>query len=104
VQLKYSAQSEVKGDQGITRVTVENPSKSLAFSVHLKVSKGEEVDEESDEPPQLVEILPVLWEDNYFALLPGEKRTVTATYRASDLGKSKPVVQIDGWNVSAARD
>ncbi|MGD0577795.1 MAG: glycoside hydrolase family 2 protein [Bryobacteraceae bacterium] len=104
VQVKYSAQSEVKGDQGITRVTVENPSKSLAFSVHLKVNRGEEVDEDSDDPPQVVEILPVLWEDNYFTLLPGEKRTVTATYHAADLGKSKPVVQVDGWNVSAVRN
>jgi exo-1,4-beta-D-glucosaminidase len=45
----------------------------------------------------------VLWEDNYFALLPGEKRTVTATYHAADLGKGKPVVQVDGWNVSGVR-
>jgi len=42
-------------------------------------------------------------EDNYFALLPGEKRTVTATYHAANLGKGKPVVQVDGWNVSGVR-
>ena len=34
----------------------------------LKVKKGEEGDE----------VLPVLWEDNYFALLPGESREVAA--------------------------
>ena len=33
------------------------------------------------------EILPVLWQDNYFALLPGETRQVTATYRTGDASK-----------------
>ena len=28
----------------------------------------------------------MLWQDNYLSLLPGEKRTVTATFRAQDLG------------------
>jgi exo-1,4-beta-D-glucosaminidase len=69
-------------------VTVENPSKSLAFFVHLKVN-----DDRSGE-----EILPVIWQDNYFSLLPGEKRDVTATY--AELPKyAKPVVQVEGWNV-----
>jgi exo-1,4-beta-D-glucosaminidase len=103
VPVSYHAQSEVQGEQGITRVTVENPSHSLAFSVHLKVSRGEEGDVDPDAPPRSAEILPVLWEDNYFALLPGEKRTVTATYHAANLGKGKPVVQVDGWNVSGVR-
>ena len=70
-------------------VTVTNPGKSLAFAVHLKVTKdagGEEV-------------LPVLWEDNYFPLLPGQTRQVTATWQPRDMGKAKPVVKVDGWNV-----
>ena len=45
------------------------------------------------------EILPVVWEDNYISLLPGEKREVTATYRVSELGAAKPSVEISGWNV-----
>jgi exo-1,4-beta-D-glucosaminidase len=94
VELKYSAESEVKGDDGITRVTVENPSRNLAFAVHLMVKtvKRDVEDEEA-------EILPVLWEDNYFPLMPGEKRTVAATYKAADAGKKPPAVQVEGWNV-----
>jgi len=46
------------------------------------------------------EILPVLWEDNYFPLVPGEKREITATYNLSDLGTAKPVIEIDGWNMN----
>ena len=66
-----------------------NPGKSIAFAVHLKLKKG----------PGGDEVLPVLWEDNYFPLLPGESRQVTATYSASDLGRLAPVVEVDGWNV-----
>jgi exo-1,4-beta-D-glucosaminidase len=72
-----------------TTVTVTNPSKSLAFAVHLKVKKDTDGEE----------VLPVLWEDNYFPLLPGQTRQIAATYQAKDLGKAKPVVEVDGWNV-----
>ena len=45
------------------------------------------------------EILPVVWQDNYISLLPGEKREITATYRAGSLGAAKPEVEVSGWNV-----
>jgi exo-1,4-beta-D-glucosaminidase len=45
-------------------------------------------------------IPPVLWQDNYISLLPGEKREITAEYRESDLQNSKPLVSVDGWNVA----
>jgi exo-1,4-beta-D-glucosaminidase len=44
------------------------------------------------------EILPVLWQDNYISLLPGERREVTAEYRASELESANPVVDVKGWN------
>ena len=48
------------------------------------------------------EILPVLWEDNCVTLLPGETRTLTATYRTRDLGGAPPSVVVKGWNVRRA--
>jgi len=45
------------------------------------------------------EILPVLWQDNYVSLLPGESREFNATYRTADLGTAKPSVEVSGWNV-----
>jgi exo-1,4-beta-D-glucosaminidase len=89
VKLNVTERSEKQGENEITHVTVENPSKNLAFFVRLKVdkSKGGE------------EILPVLWEQNYVSLLPGEKREITATYRASELGVAKLYVEVSGWNV-----
>jgi exo-1,4-beta-D-glucosaminidase len=89
VKLKVTDRSEHKGEEEITRVTLENPSKSLAFFVRLKVNKGEKGEE----------ILPVVWEDNYISLMPGEKREVSATYRANELGTAKPAVEVSGWNV-----
>jgi exo-1,4-beta-D-glucosaminidase len=89
VKLLVGDHSEKKGEEEITHVTLENPSKSLAFFVRLKVDKGAKGEE----------ILPVVWEDNYISLLPGEKREVTATYRASELGAMRPSVEVSGWNV-----
>jgi exo-1,4-beta-D-glucosaminidase len=84
-----SGNGDGNGNEAVTRVTVENPSKSIAFFVRLKLNKGKGGEE----------ILPVVWEDNYISLLPGEKREVTATYHATTLGSAKPEVEVSGWNV-----
>jgi exo-1,4-beta-D-glucosaminidase len=83
--LKVTSRSETKAGSGITHVTVENPSKSLAFFVRLKVNQSNQ------------EILPVIWQDNYISLLPGEKREITASYATK--GNTKPTVEVSGWNV-----
>jgi exo-1,4-beta-D-glucosaminidase len=89
VKLNITSRSERKGDEEVTHVTLQNPSKNLAFFVRLKIDKGKGGEE----------ILPVLWEDNYISLMPAEKREITATYHASELGTAKPEVEISGWNV-----
>ena len=89
VKLNVSSRTESKGNQSVTRVTLENPSKSVAFFVRLKVNKGKGGEE----------ILPAVWQDNYVSLLPGEKREITAMYRIADLGGAKPEVEVHGWNV-----
>ena len=47
-------------------------------------------------------MLPVLWDDNYVTLLPGETRELEAAYAPKDLGSATPVVTVDGWNVGDA--
>lgn len=89
VKLKVTSHTDRKGENATTHVVLENPSKSLAFFVRLKVDRG------TNGP----EILPVVWQDNYITLLPGEKRDVSATYRASELGTSTAAVEVSGWNV-----
>jgi exo-1,4-beta-D-glucosaminidase len=77
-----------RADSGEARVTLRNPGRSIAFFMRLQVTgRGGQ------------EALPVLWEDNYLSLLPGETRVVTATYRVRDLGGAPPQVVVSGWNV-----
>jgi exo-1,4-beta-D-glucosaminidase len=90
VSLKVSSARETKGGEGAMRVSVSNPGPNLAFAVHLKITKGRGGEE----------LLPIYWEDNYFPLLPGEKREVRVTFREADLQGAKPFVEVDGWNVA----
>jgi exo-1,4-beta-D-glucosaminidase len=89
VKLSESSRTEMHGEETVTHVTLTNPSKNLAFFVRLKVDNG----------PKGEEILPVIWEDNYISLLPGEKREITATYRTKELAGAKPSVEVSGWNI-----
>src|SRR5262249_26688412 len=90
VKVTATSRDERKGDEGTTHVTLQNSSKSLAFFVRLKLNKGKDGEE----------ILPVLWQDNYVSLMPGEKREITATYPVRDLGAAKPSLEVSGWNVA----
>jgi exo-1,4-beta-D-glucosaminidase len=46
-------------------------------------------------------VTPIFWEDNYFSLLPGESRTVSAKFDSSLLNGKEAVVELDGWNAVA---
>jgi exo-1,4-beta-D-glucosaminidase len=83
-ELRVSAESENKGK--ITRVRLENTGRAPAFFVRLKVTAGAGGEE----------ILPVLWEDNYVSLMPGEQREITARHAPAPL----PVVEVEGWNAA----
>lgn len=89
VKLQHSSTSVRKGDKVLTTVKIKNPSKNVAFLIRLKANKGNE------------EVLPVLWEDNYFSLLPGETREITATHDAADVGAGTIRVTAEGWNTQA---
>ena len=71
-------------------MSVENAGRALAFQVRVKLIEG----------AGGREILPVYWEDNYFELLPGEKRVLHVSYpRGSG---ARPVVEAEAWNAPAA--
>jgi len=73
-----------------TRVTVKNLDNSIAFMVHLRATRNKGG----------TDITPILWDDNYFSLLPGEQREVTATYSSAALGGDSAVLEIEGFNVA----
>lgn len=90
--LAVTARFEEGGPEGVARVSVGNTGRSLAFQVRLKLT----------ERASGREILPVRWEDNYFELLPGEKREIRASYPL-DGRVGRPAVEVEAWNVSRAR-
>jgi exo-1,4-beta-D-glucosaminidase len=89
VRLDVHATSHEDGTRNLTRVTVKNPSSNLAFFIHLRVDNGQHGSE----------VLPVIWQDNYFELMPGEEREITASYSKEELEGATPYVTVDGWNV-----
>jgi len=99
VDLEVMAQSQRGESQSSTTVALRNPSRTLAFGVRLKIERAWTGCCVNRHGPTDEGVLPILWQDNYFSLLPGESRQVTATYNTKDLGQSAPVVEVEGWNV-----
>ena len=87
VRLEAAAEMRHPPAGGEVAVTVRNPSSHLALQVHLTLVRDADGEE----------LLPVLWEDNYIALMPGETRTVTARF---DSAIGRTTLKLDGWNVA----
>jgi len=83
-----AAKESQSGKQGL-RVTVRNQGKSIAFMVHLRITKGKGGED----------VTPIFWTDNYFSLLPGETKDVAAGYDGEDLDGKDAILEVDGYNV-----
>jgi exo-1,4-beta-D-glucosaminidase len=101
VDLDAKIRQTTNGGQDTMTITLHNPSRALAFGVRLQVKRVVPTGagvwwyvQHTD-----TEVLPILWEDNYFELLPGETRQVTATYDVKDVGTPATKVVLSGWNV-----
>jgi exo-1,4-beta-D-glucosaminidase len=92
-KLALTSRTVRRAGEEIARVRVSNPGRNVAFFIQLQIKQGQ-----TDQP-----VLPVIWQDNYFSLLPGESREVTARYRVRDLGKTGAGLAVAGWNVSPIR-
>jgi len=90
-KLQAASKVERHGAEKVARVRISNPTGQIAFFVQLALTKGKGG----------AEVLPVLWDDNYFSLLPGESREVTATFAAKDAGKDNPTLEVGGWNIES---
>ncbi len=87
-ELQHTETTTDQGGEKLTAVTITNRSNGIAAMVRLKLRKE----------AGGAEVLPVLWDDNYFALLPHETRTINARYRAADLGRPAPAVEAQCFN------
>ena len=90
VKLELKADQGSEAGKGTIRLKVKNPSASVAFQVHARLTKGQDGDD----------LVPVFWDDNYFSLLPGEEKSVSATFDASDLNGKEPALEVAGYNVA----
>jgi hypothetical protein len=75
-------------------VELTNSSASLAFALNPKLLSFS-----TREP-----ILPIFWQDNYFPLLPGEKRLVDLQVDASLVTEGKLLFKLNGMNLSTSQE
>ncbi|MCA9640461.1 MAG: hypothetical protein KC492_07175, partial [Myxococcales bacterium] len=83
----FAADLRVRREPGVQRfdVKLKNPGPRVAFFVELRLCDADGSD-----------VLPVLWEDNYVTLRPGEERVVSgSTTVAAPLA-----VEVSGFNVA----
>jgi hypothetical protein len=78
-----------KGDLWLLTTELENSSTTPALMTRLKVVRERSGDR----------ILPAIYSDNYIALMPGEKRTITTELKHADTRGEKPRMLIGGFNV-----
>ena len=91
---KVALQSNVnsaKGEDGTwnATVTVENPSQTPALMIRVNVVGDQDGEQ----------FLPIFYSDNYFTLMPGEKKEVKINWKDVDTRGNAPKVEITGYNV-----
>ena len=89
VKVTVTKTVNVSGGKPTMTVTVENKSDSVTFMVHPRLTRGKGGDD----------VTPILWSDNYFSLMPGEKKAVTVRFDSASLHGAAPELVVDGWNV-----
>jgi exo-1,4-beta-D-glucosaminidase len=88
-RLAITKSLKTAADNSVLTVAVENQGNSVAFMVHPRVMRGKGGDD----------LTPIFWSDNYFSLLPGENKTVTAKFASSSADGAAPELVVEGWNV-----
>ena len=92
VKLDVKADAHHEAGKAIIKLKVKNPSGSVAFQIHLRVTRGKDGDD----------VAPIFWDDNYFSLLPGEEKSLAVSYEISELGGKEAVLEVDGFNIAPA--
>jgi hypothetical protein len=80
-----------KGADGMWRGTVTLENKSSVPAVMVRVNVVGKKDGK--------QILPMFYSDNYFSLMPGEKKTVTLKWYNADTRGNRPKVEVTGYNI-----
>lgn len=89
VELKTSTTMKQEGGRYVLETEVANPGTTAAMLVRLKAVRATSGDQ----------ILPVLYEDNYLTLMPGEKRRIRTEVQERDTRGEAPRIVVSGLNV-----
>jgi exo-1,4-beta-D-glucosaminidase len=81
--------SEADGEEHVA-ITLANPGNHVAFFVRAEITQGSDG----------LEILPIIYGDNYVTVFPHETRTIEATFSKSGAGGASPALRIEGYNVA----
>ena len=88
VQSTQKISQDAQGNWNAT-VTLENPTKVPALMIRINLLGAEDGEQ----------ILPVLYSDNYFSLLAGEKKEISIKWKDLDSRGNQPKIVITGYNV-----
>lgn len=89
VTLKTEVSQRDADGKTFTRVTLSNPSQTIAFMIWLRLQ-----DAKTGKP-----VRPAFYEDNFFSLLPGESQTVNIESDGTKKAAGTRLV-VDGWNIA----
>jgi hypothetical protein len=88
VKLEATTKVERQGAKWLLTTELRNASKQPALMVHLKVVREKSGDR----------ILPALYDDNYVALMPGERKTIHTELQHADTRGERPRMVVEGFN------
>ena len=94
VRLNHSTEMVRDGDLWQLRTQVQNSSSHPALMVRLTAVREKSGDR----------ILPAIYEDNYFTLLPDEERTIQIELNHADTRGERPRILVRGFNVGDATE
>ena len=89
VKVAITKRLDFAGKIPLLTVIAENKSNSVAFMVHPRLTRGKGGED----------VTPVFWSDNYFSLLPGEKKSVSVRFDSDEFHGATPELVVEGWNV-----
>lgn len=87
--IKARTRMKRNGDQWTITTELQNTSKTPALMVRVKAERSKTGDL----------IVPSLFTDNYIALMPGEKQTISISIKYADTRGEKPRVVVRGFNL-----
>jgi exo-1,4-beta-D-glucosaminidase len=73
------------------RIVITNSSDHIAFFSRIEVTKG----------VGGLEVLPIIYQDNYITIFPHESNAIEGSFRTVDLDGLEPALLVEGWNVKA---